>query len=199
MSIIKDFIKRRTWLSLTIDALIVILIILLLIPVTRKNTIAFMLKPTMFLHQPKVLSKKIAVTEADYSWKLKDLSGTEWQLSDFKGKVLFINLWATWCPPCIAEMPDLKKLHNKYGSQVEFLFISNEPIAVLQQFSQKKALNLPVYQPITDYPSIFSTQTLPTTFIVTAQGQIVVYKQGVAKWNSQRVENILNTLLETKK
>jgi thiol-disulfide isomerase/thioredoxin len=195
MSIISDFIKRRSWLSLTIDAIILILVILLIIPATRKNTIAFMLKPTIFLHQPKVLGQKPLVTNTDYEWKLKDLSGTEWQLSDFKDKVLFINLWATWCPPCIAEMPDLEKLYQQYGHNVEFLFISNEPVELLKKFTQKKGIKVPVYHPLTPYPEVFSTQTLPTTYIVDTKGQVVVYKQGLAQWNSNRVHNIINTLL----
>jgi len=198
LSIIKNYIKWKTKLSLVIDGLIILMAIFLIIPVTRKDMAALMLKPTLFFYQPKPAKEKIPLQTITFDWKLKNIDGSEVLLSDFKGKVLFINFWATWCPPCIAEMGQLQKLYNDFGNDVVFLFVSNEDIRPVASFMEKKGYSLPVYVPLTEYPSDFSTNSIPTTFIVSKNGELVLRKQGVASWNSRNVRLLLKALVENK-
>jgi thiol-disulfide isomerase/thioredoxin len=192
---LKNYFKKKTKFALIIDALMGIMLILFLIPATRKDMAALILKPTLFIHQPKVNDEKPALLPETYKWVLKDMTGERISISKFSDKVIFINLWATWCPPCIAEMPDLQKLYNDYGDKVEFLFVSNESTDVINSFLEKKKFTLPAYTPVSQYPSDFETQSIPTTFIINKKGEIVIRKAGVAQWNSKRMRGILDALI----
>src|SRR5215211_4439544 len=79
--------------------------------------------------------------------KLKDLRGRAVRLSDYKGKVVLLNFWATWCPPCRAEMPDLVKMQRDYrskGLQVIGITYPPEEIREVRQFIRKLGVNYPV-------------------------------------------------------
>jgi len=195
---LKNYFKKKTKLAIVIDVVIGIVLLLLLIPATRKDMAAIILKPTLFIHQPKVNKEKPVLMAESYNWKLQNQDGITLTLDDFRNKVLFINLWATWCPPCIAELPDLNKLYNDYREDVEFLFVSNEEIKVMSDFLTKKGFTIPVYTPINQYPVDFETSSIPTTFVVNKNGEIVIRKAGVAKWNSQRIRGVLDALIAAK-
>lgn len=192
---IKKYLERKSKIGIAIDVVILILLILLIIPKTRKDTFALLLKPTLIIHQPKVQNKKTKLQENDYLWNLKDLKGNNVEFSEFRNKVVFINLWATWCPPCIAEMDGLQKLYDEYNQKVDFLFVTNENTDEVKQFLNDKEFNIPVYFPQTAYPKSLDSNSLPTTFIISKNGEIVVKKNGVARWNSKRVRKILNSLV----
>ncbi|MBI9066607.1 MAG: TlpA family protein disulfide reductase [Salinivirgaceae bacterium] len=191
----KNYLKKKSKIGLAVDAAIVILFILLLIPATRKEVAALILKPTLFIHQPKVNNNKPIISDNAYDWKLQNLAGEKIKLSTFENNVLIINLWATWCPPCIAEMPDLQRLYNDYGDKVSFLFVSNESDATIKEFIDKKGYTFPVYTPLTQYPNDFETNTIPTTYIISKKGELVINKTGVAQWNSKRIRQILDVLI----
>ncbi len=192
---LKNYFKKKSKFSIAIDIVIGIMLLLLLIPATRKDMAGLMLKPTLFLHQPKVNSVKPKLLNETYAWQLQDITGKHFTFSEFANKVVFINLWATWCPPCIAEMPDLQKLYNDYGDRVEFLFVSNEDVGVISKFLEKKEYTLPAYMPLSKYPDDFETRSIPTSFVINKNGEIVIAKKGVAKWNSKRIRGVLDILL----
>ncbi len=196
MSRIKNYFAKKSKLGIAIDVAILTFLIFLAIPGTRKDAAALLLKPTLILHQPKVKKEKPVVAPTSYDWQLRTLEGKPVVLNAMADKVLFINLWATWCSPCLAEMPDLQALYEDYGDRVSFLFITNEKTAMVKEFMAEKEYSLPVFVPVTNYPAAFETNTLPTTFIVNKKGEIVVHHTGLAKWNSQRVRNVLDILIQ---
>ena len=193
---LKKYFKSKTKFGLALNILTVLLIVLLLIPSTRKDVAALLLRPTRFIHQPKVNSDKPILNPETYQWKVESLDGDVVKLKHLNDKVIFINLWATWCPPCIAEMPDLQKLYDEYKDEVHFLFVSNEADEKLIDFMESKGYTLPVYSPRSQYPQQLATNTLPTTFIISKKGEIVVNKKGLAQWNSRKVKNILDILIK---
>ena len=193
---LKKYFKNKSKLSIAIDIFIVVVLILLLIPGTRKYTAATIIKATMIVHQPKVNKDKPVVNADAYSWQLQDMTGERIKFGRYKDKVVFINLWATWCPPCIAELPDLQKLYDDYGDRVEFLFISNESQSVINTFLEEKQFTLPAYIPLTDYPIDFTTNSIPTSYLINKKGEIVIAKKGVAQWNSKRVRGVLDVLVK---
>jgi len=195
---LKEYLNRKSKLSIAIDLFVVVLILLMLIPATRKEVTAFILKPTLFLHQPAISSTKIKVDSTTLNWKLRDMAGNNVTLANFSGQVIVVNLWATWCPPCVAELPDFQELYEKYGDRVAFLFVSNEEAEVVDRFISHKKLNLPVYLPITEYPTDFETKSIPITFVMSKNGEIVMRHTGVAKWNSSRMSKILDALINQK-
>ena len=108
---------------------------------------------------------------------------------------MFINFWATWCPPCIAEMPDLQELYNDYGEKITFLFVTNEDRETVSSFFTKKEYNLPAYQAIQKAPEQLYSRSIPATYLINKQGEIVINKTGAASWNSKKVRSQIDQLL----
>jgi len=192
---LKNYFKKKSKFAIAVDIFIVVMLILLVIPATRKNTAALIIKSTLIVHQPKINKEKPQLNTETYNWQLQDLQGNTILFENLKNKVVFINLWATWCPPCIAELPDLQKLYNQYGDKVTFLFISNEDPAVISAFLEKRDFDIPAYIPVSQYPADFETNSIPTSFLIDKKGKIVIDKKGVAKWNSKRIKSVLDVLL----
>ena len=106
-----------------------------------------------------------------------------------------INFWATWCPPCIAEMPSLQALYDDYSDKVEFLFVTNEDFKTVDTFKKKKDFNFEVYNPVGTIPQSLQTSSIPRTFIINKKGEIVVDESGAVDWNSTTVRGQLDQLL----
>ncbi len=173
-----------------------IFLILMIIPSTRS---------ILQVNLQKILTKVIPVSTIDeneqkkisnYSLHLKGINTKNITISDNNDKVIFINYWATWCPPCIAEMPDLQKLYNDYQGKITFAFISNENQKKINSFLEKNKLTLPVYNQTSTAPIELNHSSIPTTFIIDKKGNLVIHKTGVANWNSKAFLSKLNTLIE---
>jgi thiol-disulfide isomerase/thioredoxin len=134
--------------------------------------------------------------KTDYQWKFLDSGQQTKSLQDFNNKPILINFWATWCPPCIAEMPSLQKLENEYGSKVHFIFISHEDPQITLPFLREKKWNFSSYTPLLQEPELLQSNSLPTTFIIDKAGNIVVKKTGNHKWDSDSVKELLDQLID---
>ena len=133
---------------------------------------------------PKTIPIQDQKMLSSFQWRLRDANGKEVFFKDYKGKIIFINFWATWCPPCIAEMPSLQKLYNDYQDKVVFLFVTTDSFDKANNFLKKEKLNLPVYQSISNPPLEMESTTIPATYVIDKQGNIIVVKIGTAQWNS---------------
>lgn len=193
---LKDW-MNKSYVSKILDIVTLLLIILILIPSTRmylktQFTRLTMRPPSVKLHS----DNNVMLQPADYRLSLIDDNGKRISLENFKGQVIFLNFWATWCPPCVAEMPDLQGLYDKYKDKVAFFFISNETSDVTKQFMLKHNLKLPVYRMTAKaVPEAFYSNAIPATFVISQDGQIIISRKGAAKWNSESVNNMLNALL----
>ncbi len=147
-------------------------------------------------HNPVPVEERAQQFLEDYDYKLVNSKGNTVNLLDYKGDVIFINFWATWCPPCVAEMPDLQLLYDAYGEKVTFLFIARDKKEKVSNFIMKKNYNLPVYFESGFTPKTLYSAALPTTFIIDKKGNIVVAETGSADWNSESVRILLDGLLK---
>ncbi len=147
-------------------------------------------------HNPVPVEERAQQFLEDYDFKLVNLKGNTVNLIDYKGDVIFINFWATWCPPCVAEMPDLQLLYDAYGENVTFLFIARDKKEKVSNFIMKKDYNLPVYFESGFTPKTLYSAALPTTFIIDKKGNIVVAETGSADWNAESVRILLDGLLK---
>lgn len=115
--------------------------------------------------------------------KLKDLQGRTLRLSDYRGKVVLLNFWATWCPPCRAEMPDLIKMQHEYRSRgLQIIGITYPPqeSREVRQFIRKLGVNYPVALGTKDTKTLFDeTDTLPLTVVIDRQGNIIERIEGI--------------------
>lgn len=118
-------------------------------------------------------------------------------ISESKGKVFFINFWATWCPPCRAEMPSINRLYSKVKNKEKVAFIMvdvDNKIASSVKFMKNKSYQLQVYSSESPIPEQIFNGSLPTTLIVDSEGIIVFHHTGMADYDNQEMVNFLNTL-----
>lgn len=186
-----NFLKKN-WSNI----LFIIFIILLIVPQTRKPIQVGLNRIIAF--SPSEISEDKRQELDNYNWRLKRIDGEIYNFSDAQGQVTVVNLWATWCPPCIAEMPSFQKLYDDYENEVNFYFVSSEETEALTTFLQKKGYSLPVFQPMTMSPNQLQSNNLPTTYVISRTGEIVVDKTGAANWNDDNFRELLDRLLKEK-
>ena len=146
-------------------------------------------------HNPTPVPEREQQLLTDFDWNLKRLEGTSHNLEADKGNVLLINFWASWCPPCVAEMPGLQALYNDYGQKMRFLFVARDKKDKVEAFLEKNGYELPVYFEQGLTPRQIYYGGLPTTFILDRQGRIIVSKAGSAEWDSKQTRALLDSLL----
>lgn len=170
------------------------IVVLLIIPQTRMPIQVFVNKG-LALFGPSIIesSEQQSITLED--WVLIANNGETLNFKDTKGKVVFVNFWATWCPPCIAELPSMQKLYDDYKNKIEFVFISDEKQDLVKRFLTKNGYTIKVYTPTTQYPEIFDISGIPRTFLIDAKGNVVIDKTGAANWNSDAVRETIDKLL----
>ena len=127
----------------------------------------------------------------NYNWSLKGLNTEDLDFNTAKNKVVFVNLWATWCPPCVAELPSIQTLYNDYKDKVEFVFVTNEDWETVSKFYQKRGYDLPTYNRLTQTPKELYSKSIPATYIIDKSGTIVVSEKGAADWNSDKNKRII--------
>lgn len=123
--------------------------------------------------------------------------GSSIDLANLKGKVIFLNFWTTWCPPCIAEMPSVNRLYTKLKNNGNVVFVLADADGNLKKstaFMQKKKFDLPVYIPTGSIPEQLFRGSLPTTVIINKRGEIVFSNEGMANYDTPEMEKFLNDL-----
>jgi thiol-disulfide isomerase/thioredoxin len=129
---------------------------------------------------------------------LIDLDGKQVNLQDFAGKKIFLNVWATWCPPCIREMPSIQKLYDSVDKEeVAIVLLSvDQNFGKVQPFMQARRLNMPAYGPAEQLPALFNTGSIPSTFIFDSTGKLVWKHVGMADYGSEEFKNFLGNKVQ---
>lgn len=145
------------------------------------------------------LTKPIPPVVADDRWVLRDLQDAPVPFETYKGRVVFLNIWATWCPPCVAELPAIANLaSNRRLKDVAFLCVSaDESPEVVRSFLKGKNWPMTVLR-ATDIPQGFATDGIPATFVVAPDGRVVVAEVGAAQWDDPSVVDFLEGLAKAK-
>ena len=147
------------------------------------------------IEQP--LADELEATTAVHA-SFKDESGTVVHTKDLAGKVVFLNFWATWCPPCLKEMPSIQVLHDKFknNDDVVFLIVEIENnIEGAKEFVTNQNLSLPIVFPNEEIPSAWLGGAIPTTVILDKAGNIAAQQEGMYDFATPAMENYLNELL----
>lgn len=170
-----------------------IVVLLLIIPQTRMPILVTVQRIIAF--SPSTIAEDKRETIVDYSWNLRALNASNVNLEDAKNEVIVINLWATWCPPCVAEMPSFQALYDDYGNRVAFYFVSNEKSEILNRFMDRHNYTMPIFQALEAAPTQLNSNALPTTYVIAKNSEIVIKKTGVADWNSRKMRSLLDKLI----
>lgn len=192
----QNYFKKKSKFSIATDIAFFVLLILLIIPSTRVEVSSFFIRLVSLPPSEIDADEQYFISENDKQWALYTMEGKTITLAELMtDKPVFINFWATWCPPCVAEMPGIRDLHKKYGDQVSFILASNEPPGVVFPFAEKRDfVNLPFYQ-YRSVPAVFRSESIPATFVLSKDGRVVLSKKGAARWNSGRMNEIIDQLL----
>ncbi len=128
------------------------------------------------------------------------LDGKNTSLSDYKGKVVLVNIWATWCPPCVYEMPSMQKLYNEFnGKNFEILAVSIDAAGVdaVAPFMKKHKLSFPaLMDPKGTIKSMYRVTGIPESFIIDKQGVLVGKIIGPRDWATQEVFGFFQDLIQ---
>ena len=150
-------------------------------------------KPVVVDEKSARLSEEVGVVLLDpvdvpAEISLPDLNGEYVSLTDFKGKVLFLNFWATWCPPCREEMPAMQKLHDRLKDK-DFVMVAidlQEPVEPVKKYLEEyKFTFMTLFDSNGDIGLFFGIRSIPTTLIMDKQGKIIGAAIGPRDWGSK--------------
>jgi cytochrome c biogenesis protein CcmG/thiol:disulfide interchange protein DsbE len=122
---------------------------------------------------------------------VKTLEGVNWSLAQQKGKVVLVNFWATWCPPCRIETPALVQLHSKYAAQgfmVAGITMDDDPREVVPEFVRKYAITYPILVPAAQSPMLNNVEVLPTSLLIDRSGRVARTYRGMVTERALRAD-----------
>ena len=132
---------------------------------------------------------------ADYGWRVRSMEGEETTLEAFRGEVLFINLWASWCTPCVRELGSIERLQVQVAdSGVRFLVVAAEREASVRRFLRRHDYDLPFYLEVSRMPPAFGMRGIPTSWVVDRSGRIVLVRHGAAVWDTAEMVAFLRSV-----
>lgn len=142
-----------------------------------------------------IAAKKAELKTADFT--VYDADGNKHKLSDYAGKPIIVNIWATWCPPCRAELPHFDKFYKEYGDKIQFMIIDNEDkgsLSDVQKFIKDNGYSFPVFYDW-DYSAYdaYGTGYIPITLAIDANGNLV-YNQ-VGSLDESSLKSVINSIL----
>jgi peroxiredoxin len=132
-------------------------------------------------------------------FRVQTLDGHILRLADFKGKVVFLNFWATWCEPCREEMPSMERLHRAYkdrGVVVLAISLDSQGASVVKPFVKKFALTFQVgLDPKMAVRETYGVWAVPSTFLIDRNGKRVLFANGARQWDSKAAHAVIESLL----
>lgn len=199
INIMGTYKKWLTKSNITTALMLIFVLAMLISPQFKGVIIQGLMKIGLF--QPSVPDKSeqessavLSSTDIGREMLFEDREGKITNLSDLKGKVVFINFWATWCPPCIAEMPSINKLKNKFKDNPNVVFIMLDMDSDLKKslkFMERKTYNLDVYIPASQISGDYFQGALPTTLLFNKSGKLVFKHEGGADYSNTEFEKFL--------
>lgn len=130
---------------------------------------------------------------------LKNEEGSFIDASHLKNKVVFINFWASWCPPCRAEFPSVEKLYNQYKANPDIIFLTvnlDDNPALGKTYLKEKGFTVPFITPAGHIPEALYSGSLPTTVVIDKNGEIRLHHTGVADYSKDSFYQQIDSLLK---
>lgn len=189
---------KKKIISLSINIILVLFIAaLLFVPGFKAKMMSGLMSLGLFKPSiEKVNSTTKTASTANVNFTKTD--GTQVSYESLKGRVVFINFWATWCQPCLAEMPSINSLYNQFKENDNIVFLMVDADNDLQKseaFLKEKKFDFPVYGTNDAIPAEWFTQTLPTTVVLDKSGKIVFHHEGIANYGTEEFQNFVKDLI----
>ena len=136
-------------------------------------------------------------TEAALDFIFYDIDGNAYTLSDFQGKPVILNFWASWCGPCKSEMPDIEEAYKEYGDEIQFLIVNltgSDTVADASAYIAEQGYTFPVfYDNESQGAALFSVSSIPVTYFIDESGNVVAYASGTM--SASRLQQGIDLLL----
>lgn len=133
----------------------------------------------------------------NFDFRIKDLAGNKVDFNQYKGKVIFLNLWATWCGPCRAEMPTIQSLYNKVDhDKIAFVMLSldeDKNKEKVERYVHDRSFTFPVFMPSGHLSEQLQVPSIPTTFVIAKDGKILTKEVGTANYDTEKFKKFLET------
>jgi len=155
----------------------------------------------------RFLPVEVGTTAPDFA--ARDLEGNPVRIADLRGHVVLLNIWATWCPPCLEEMPSMQRLHEEFGDRGLHIVavsidaplgrvdVGGRPGGNVEAFAQEMGLTFPLWlDPAGDIQRVYRTTGVPESFVIDRQGAIVKKVIGATEWDSEANRDLIARLLE---
>lgn len=149
-------------------------------------------RPTADFRAPQFPAK----VAPDLAWPMQTLEGEDIDLANIEESVVFVNNWATWCGPCVREMPTIEALAERFQDDaVAFVVVSSEPLETVKPYVEAAGWALPIYV-TKKRPPAFQTSGIPSTFIFDDARRMVFSHVGAASWDDASSIEFINKLLD---
>ena len=149
----------------------------------------------VFSFSPEIVKVENRKQLPNYDWKLKDADWNFFSFERSKGKVVFINFWASWRLPSEAELSSIQSLFDTYGDQVDFYIITNEEREPVEEFMEKQGFTFPLTYLVIGEPAPLQIGEPPYSYLIDKDGYIVIEKDGIADWDSKTVHDTIDGLI----
>ena len=151
------------------------------------------------LPTPEIDSSQNNLPKANFNLQVKGLDGNVIDMENYRGKVIFLNFWATWCMPCVAELPSINKLYSQFKEEeIAFLLISNEALEKVKNYHERKEYDVPfhIQDSTSNIPQMYHSPGIPTTFIINKEGRIIKASSGAEDWDDEAFVETLKEILK---
>ncbi|WP_018613978.1 TlpA family protein disulfide reductase [Segetibacter koreensis] len=190
--------KIKTWLRKNwLTFLMMLLLVVLIVSPSAKSWVMQQLLSTGVFNAD-IKKEGMANASSNTTFSFTNAQGVEASTASLKGKVVFVNFWASWCPPCRAEMPSLNELYKKLKDDNRFFFLfmnEDDDKMKAKQYLDKNRFNIPLFSRSGYVPTEIFSGTLPTTIVLNKEGKIVLQHTGMAGYNTDEFIRQLKELL----
>lgn len=189
--------NKATWKKILNVAFFALVLSFVLIPDAKSWLLQQLMSVGLFKAEMKTEARTPAVEVEKNFFGFRDMNGKEMSTGDLRGKVVFINFWASWCPPCRAEMPSLAELYQEYKQDERFVFLfitEDDNLSLATNYLNKNKLDLPVFTRTGMINKSLYSGTLPTTIVLDKEGSVAYSKEGFAAYNTKSFKQQLNDL-----
>lgn len=143
--------------------------------------------------KPKLLKPGIEAPD----WMLKTTDSTKVSLSDYRGQIVIIDFWGTWCLPCLEAMPELQRIHEKYNEVTVLGVSTNEPAnAEPEKFARNRNINYPILLDGEKIIHKYNVQSYPTFYIIDKDGKIIYRSEGYGGGTGKKIEEVLGNYID---
>ena len=128
---------------------------------------------------------------------LFDEDGKQINLSDFGGKTVFFNVWATWCPPCKAEMPSIQNLYEEVKDEnIQFVMLSTDrDFEKAKKYKKQHGYSFPIYRMGSNFPAALNGNSIPRTYVLDGKGAIRMEHTGMAQYDTEKFKDFLSEII----